>query len=173
MYFPQDDEHISGWEYSYNPNEPLTQEQRIAGRAKFKIFPTTHTLPDGSRTDTFRMEANPENDFLMDRAAQRERSFTGIPGIRHQDMAMTQSMGLISNREGEHLGTTDKAIITARRRLIQMAKDLQAGIEPYAATHGDLSKVRSIDFIAEERDFSDFLKANGQLALANDDLNRH
>ena len=168
MYFPQDDEHISGWEYSYNPNEPLTQEQRIEGRAKFKIFPTTHTLPDGSITDTFRMEANPENDFLMDRAAQRERSFTGIPGIRHQDMAMTQSMGLISNREGEHLGTTDKAIITARRRLIQMAKDLQEGIEPYAATHGDLYKVRSIDFIAEERDFSDFLKANGQLAVAKE-----
>ena len=104
----------------------------------------------------------------MDRAVQRERSFTGIEGIRHQDMAMTQSMGLISNREGEHLGTTDKAIITARRRLIQMAKDLQEGIEPYAATHGDLYKVRSIDFTAPEREFSDFLEANGELATAKE-----
>ncbi len=166
MYFPQDDEHISAWEYSYNPEAPLTEQQRIDGRAKFKIFPTTHQLQDGSITDTFRMEANPENDFLMDRQAQREWSFTGIKGIRHQDMAMIQSMGLISNREGEHLGTSDKAIITARRRLIQMAKDLQEGIEPIAATHGDLYKVRSIDFTAPEHDFTEFLEAHHELAEA-------
>jgi phenylpropionate dioxygenase-like ring-hydroxylating dioxygenase large terminal subunit len=167
MYFPQDNEHISAWEYSYNPEAPLTEQQRIDGRAKFRIFPTTHQLPDGSITDTFRMEANPENDFLMDRQAQREWSFTGIKGIRHQDMAMVQSMGRISNREGEHLGTSDKAIITARRRLIQMAKDLQEGIEPYAATHGDLYKVRSIDFTAPEHDFTEFLEAHHELAEAN------
>jgi phthalate 4,5-dioxygenase oxygenase subunit len=166
MYFPQDDEHISAWEYAYNPNEPLTEEQRIEGRTKFKIFPTTHTLPDGSITDTFRMEANESNDFLMDRQAQREWSYTGITGGRHQDMAMTLSMGLISNREGEHLGTSDKAIITARRRLIQMARDLQEGIEPYAATHGDLYKVRGIDFIAPEHDFFDFLESHGELGVA-------
>jgi len=168
MYFPQDDEHISAWEYSYNPNEPLTQDQRIGGRAKFKIYPTAHTLPDGSKTDTFRMEANPENDFLMDREAQRKWSYTGIEGIRHQDMAMTQSMGLISNREGEHLGTSDKAIIAARRRLIQMAKDLQEGIEPSAASHGVLYKVRSIDFVAPQSDFTEFLEEHSELAVAKD-----
>ena len=168
MYFPQDDEHISAWEYSYNPNEPLTQDQRIAGRAKFKIYPTTHMLPDGSKTDTFRMEANPENDFLMDREAQRKWSYTGIEGIRHQDMAMTQSMGLISHREGEHLGTSDKAIIAARRRLIQMAKDLQEGIEPSAASHGALYKVRSIDFVAPQSDFTEFLEVHNELAVAKD-----
>ena len=68
-----------------------------------------------------------KNDFLIDREMQRERNFTGIAGTRHQDMAMSQSMGTISQRTCEHLGTSDKAIIAAHRRMVQMAKDLQEG----------------------------------------------
>ena len=43
----------------------------------------------------------------------------------------------------EHVGTTDTAIIRMRRRLIQGARDLQNGIEPYAVSHPEMFKVRS------------------------------
>ena len=56
---------------------------------------------------------------------------------------MTDSMGAIVDRTEEHLGTTDAAIIRMRRRLIQGARDLQEGIEPYAASHPEVFKVRS------------------------------
>ena len=48
------------------------------------------------RTQTF------ENDFLLDRKAQRSFSFTGIQGIGQQDMAVTESMGSIYDRTHEH-----------------------------------------------------------------------
>ena len=68
----------------------------------------------------------------MDREAQRERSYTGIDGIAQQDMAVTESMGAIYNRTQEHLGTSDRAIISMRRMLIKAARDLANGIEPQA-----------------------------------------
>ena len=50
-----------------------------------------------------------ENDYLIDREAQKNwDSYTGIPGIRQQDMAVTETMGPIYNRRQEHLGTTDR-----------------------------------------------------------------
>ena len=59
------------------------------------------------------------NDYLIDREAQRQwKSYTGIRGIRQQDMAVTESMGTIYDRTHEHLGTTDALIIRTRRKLI-------------------------------------------------------
>jgi phenylpropionate dioxygenase-like ring-hydroxylating dioxygenase large terminal subunit len=74
-----------------------------------------------------------ENDFLLDREKQRTFSYTGIVGIGQQDMAVTESMGSIYDRGGEHLGTTDGAIIWMRKKLIKAAKDLANGIEPPTA----------------------------------------
>jgi len=34
-----------------------------------------------------------DNDYLIDREAQRKESFTGIAGIHQQDQAVTESMG--------------------------------------------------------------------------------
>jgi hypothetical protein len=73
-----------------------------------------------------------DNDYLIDRGEQRSSSYSGIQGIAQQDMAVTESMGAIMNRTQEHLGTSDKAIIRARRMLIEAAKALAQGVEPPA-----------------------------------------
>jgi nitrite reductase/ring-hydroxylating ferredoxin subunit len=73
-----------------------------------------------------------DNDYLIDRGEQRSSSYSGIQGIAQQDMAVTESMGAIMNRTQEHLGTSDKAIIRARRMLIDAAKALAQGDEPPA-----------------------------------------
>jgi hypothetical protein len=44
----------------------------------------------------------------------------------------TETPGKIWDRSREHLGTTDKSIITMRRILLKAAKDLANGIEPPA-----------------------------------------
>jgi phthalate 4,5-dioxygenase len=72
----------------------------------------------------------PDNDYLMDRELQRSTTYTGIPGIQEQDLAMTESMGPIYDRGKEHLGTTDRAIIRMRQLLIKAAQDLEQGIDP-------------------------------------------
>ena len=84
---------------------------------------------------------------------QRTQTFTGIQVIRTQDTAMTESMGGIVDRSEEHLGTTDAAVIAARRRLLQMARDLQNGIEPSAALQPESYNVRAVDMVCKEPDF--------------------
>jgi nitrite reductase/ring-hydroxylating ferredoxin subunit len=74
----------------------------------------------------------PENDYLIDREAQRTESYTGILGVVQQDLAVTESMGTVYDRTSEHLGSTDKAIIRMREQLIKAARDLANGIEPPA-----------------------------------------
>jgi phthalate 4,5-dioxygenase len=91
--------------------------------------------PSGLRRPDFTDERGerlrrPENDYLIDREAQKTLSYTGIVGVGNQDYAVTESMGSIYDRRQEHLGTTDKAIIRLREQLIRAAKDLAAGIEP-------------------------------------------
>ncbi|MGH8708139.1 MAG: aromatic ring-hydroxylating dioxygenase subunit alpha, partial [Burkholderiales bacterium] len=92
---------------------------------------------------------------LIDRAAQRTRSFTGIAGIRAQDAMVTESAGPIADRTREHLGTSDKAVIAFRQRLLGAARRLAEGIEPQTPYDPDCYRVRahSARVPRDERDF--------------------
>ena len=75
--------------------------------------------------DRYVIEQCWDNDFQIDREAQRTmKSWSGITGIRQQDMAMTEGMGPILDRTSEHLGTTDQMIIRTRRKLLASARAL-------------------------------------------------
>jgi phenylpropionate dioxygenase-like ring-hydroxylating dioxygenase large terminal subunit len=83
-------------------------------------------LPDNSDwVGKFRLAQNKDNDYLIDRAAQRTESFTGIAGIHQQDQAVTESMGPIYDRTQEHLGSSDAMVIRTRRRVINAARALR------------------------------------------------
>jgi hypothetical protein len=86
-----------------------------------------------------------ENDFLINREAQRNWvSYTGIQGIRQQDMAMTESMGVIMDRSREHLGTTDQLIIRTRRKLMACARALRdEGVVPPGVDNPEVYHQRS------------------------------
>ena len=88
---------------------------------------------------------NQANDYMIDREVQRTETYSGIPNDsgRAQDSAMMETMGKLIDRTHEHLGTSDTAIIAMRKTLTRAARELEEGIEPYAATHGDVYKVRS------------------------------
>jgi phthalate 4,5-dioxygenase oxygenase subunit len=74
---------------------------------------------------THRPLANKDNDYLMDREAQRRGdSYSGIEGIAIQDGSLQESMGPIVDRTKENLVSTDNGIIMARHRLMRAAKDL-------------------------------------------------
>jgi phthalate 4,5-dioxygenase len=70
--------------------------------------------------------------------------YTGIPGVREQDRAITSSMGPIYDRTQEHLGTSDTGIIRARRRLIGAAKAFaETGAIPPGVLNPEFYRVRS------------------------------
>jgi hypothetical protein len=134
---PLDDEHVMFWSIG----APRTREGRgSAGGAAGMRAAGRSVAAAGNRAggfeylpDTtdwfgkFRLTQNRDNDYLIDREAQRTQSFTGIAGIHQQDQAVTESMGAIIDRTQEHLGTSDAMIIRTRRRVIAAAKELRDG----------------------------------------------
>jgi hypothetical protein len=83
---------------------------------------------------TFRPVANKDNDYLMDRKAQKEgRTFSGIEGFAMQDASVQESMGPIQDRTRENLVPTDKGIVMARRRLVAAAEGVAKRIQPPGA----------------------------------------
>lgn len=125
FFIPRDDENCWTWSFDYrvtSPLEPELVEQMKNGAG-------IHTVVD---PQTFRPTANKDNDYLIDRAAQkRGRSYGGVEGFAMQDASIQESMGPIVDRSKENLVGTDKGIVMARRRLIRAAKALaEQGVAP-------------------------------------------
>ncbi|WP_017524666.1 Rieske 2Fe-2S domain-containing protein [Pusillimonas noertemannii] len=121
---PIDDEHAYTFSFDYHPDRPFNQEEMDAMLEGRGIH--CKTIPG-----TFRPLANKDNDYLMDRQAQKEgRSYCGVMGFGEQDAAVQESMGPIEDRSKEHLVGTDKGIIMTRQRLLKAAKMVQEGALP-------------------------------------------
>jgi phenylpropionate dioxygenase-like ring-hydroxylating dioxygenase large terminal subunit len=161
-YVPMDDDHLLQWELYVRTNgqdRPMRRSPINRGNEPLPSSPTGGRgyIPQGTGWfDRFVIEQNMANDYLQDREAQRTRqSFSGIPGIRQQDMAVTESMGPIYNRSREHLGTSDAMIIRARRKWIAAARALRDnGVVPpgvdnpemYIERSGEVILPRSVDW---------------------------
>ena len=74
--------------------------------------------------------AGPENQWFQDREAMKQGNFSGINGFPNEDMAVQESMGHVVDREQEHLGTSDVAIIRMRRRMMESLERSQRGEDP-------------------------------------------
>jgi phenylpropionate dioxygenase-like ring-hydroxylating dioxygenase large terminal subunit len=164
-WIPIDDTHISVIQYSYHPERSLTAAEVQAQKHRPQIEPVRYRLPDGFVIDICRDVRHADNDYLIDREMQRTQNYTGIEVIRSQDTAMTESMGGIVDRTQEHLGTTDAAVIAARRRLLTMARALQDGIEPSEALQPEMYNVRAIDMVCPEPDFLRFMDLYAEEAV--------
>lgn len=114
---PIDDETCWAWSWNYHPTRDLSEEELASMRRGEGIH--AKYLPG-----TLRTLANKDNDYLIDREAQRQkRTFSGVAGIAAQDFSLQESMGPIVDRTKERLGTSDAAIILARRRLLAAAEE--------------------------------------------------
>ena len=138
MWAPRDDHStmIFNWIFATDEDKPLTPEwierqERSAGR-----------WTEGESEIRHRTR---ENDWLIDRQVQRTKTYTGIEGVNTQDLAVRESMGTIVPRWREHLGSTDKAVITFRRLMIQAARDLEKGIDPPGVDPDTYWDVRATD----------------------------
>ncbi len=107
---PIDDLNMIGISVAWNPNEPVEQKPLVPVDKNYVPLQTK------------------ANDFWIDRAAQKTTSYTGIPGVRQQDIAVQEDQkGPLSDRTTEHLGTSDLGVINTRQRLLKQARALQDG----------------------------------------------
>ena len=103
-----------------------------------------HVLPG------YRLKANLENDYFLDRERQKTLTYTGIPGgANTQDIAITEGMGPIADRTKEHLGTSDRAVITARTLLLEAGRDVAEGRDPRGLDPATYRGVRAYDAVVK------------------------
>ena len=146
-YVPLDDEHTMVWSI-----EPVDKGAGgRAGRAGVEFSDgklpgyNSEYLPNTSDwLGRWRYVQNPQNDHLIDRDLQRTSSYTGIIGANAQDQGITESMGPLSDRTQEHLGTSDIMIARTRIRLLRAMRALgENGTTPPGVDDPAVYRVRS------------------------------
>jgi phthalate 4,5-dioxygenase len=144
FWVPVDDVTVSVFNFFYSADpaiaidRPYIMEQEAAyGRG-----------PDDLRPD-LRLKKSLANDFLIDRDVQRTHTFSGISGVNTQDVAVQEGMGPIVDRSQEHLGSTDRAIVTMRRLLLEATRTVEAGGVPKGADPSTYRLMRAVDHFAD------------------------
>ncbi|MBV8168605.1 MAG: aromatic ring-hydroxylating dioxygenase subunit alpha [Alphaproteobacteria bacterium] len=124
FWIPIDDHNCWTWSFDYHARRALTGAEVQAMRDGKSIY--VQFVPG-----TFRPLANKDNDYLIDRAAQKAgRTYSGVAGIAMQDASLQESMGPIVDRTKENLVSTDNGIIMARHRMLRAIKAVEAGATP-------------------------------------------
>ena len=122
---PRDDETCWVWTMSWNPDQPLSSDDRDA--IANETFRSTRRQVDPV---TFRPLRNINPTTIGSTAnSSGTTTMTGIHGFAAQDQAIQESMGTVVDRTQERLGTSDTAIIAMRRLLLQEIRALQQGQE--------------------------------------------
>src|SRR5436190_3462902 len=125
FWIPIDDHNCWTWSFDYHSQRALTEAEVQAMRDGKGIYVKFEP-------GTYRPLANKDNDYLIDRVAQKAgTTFSGVAGIAMQDASLQESMGPIVDRTKENLVSTDNGIIMARHRLLRAAKALvEKGVTP-------------------------------------------
>ncbi|KZM49548.1 aromatic ring-hydroxylating dioxygenase subunit alpha [Labrenzia sp. OB1] len=143
FWVPIDDENCWAWSYDYHPTRALTGAERQAMR-------DGHGIHNEYVPGTFRPLQNKDNDYMMDREAQkRGDTFSGIKGIAMQDASLQESMGPICDRTKENLVSTDNGIIMARHRLRKAVTALRDKGTLPPGRNPEHQKVRSVAAVLE------------------------
>ena len=114
---PIDD--TSHWKYIFAFSREKPLDDFIRSRSRVEL------------TADYRLTRNAANRYLQDRHSMKTQTFTGM-GLNFQahDAFATESQGPVQDRTEEHPVTSDKAIIAARKLLLNAMKNAQDGRDP-------------------------------------------
>jgi phthalate 4,5-dioxygenase oxygenase subunit len=128
---PLDDEHC--WVYYIHFDEYAPIDRSVIDG----LFGWSSLLEPG-----YVKRANASNLYMQDRELMRTTNYSGIANVVMQDLAINETQGPIYDRAVEHLGTSDIAVITMRRRMLHAVRAFMGGQEPmgidtdYASVRG-------------------------------------
>jgi len=82
-------------------------------------------------TADYRLTRTAANRYLQDRASMKAQTFTGMgTNFQVHDAFATESQGPVQNRTEENPVASDKAILAARKLILNAIKDVREGREP-------------------------------------------
>ena len=114
---PIDDTHHWKYTFVYSSGGPL--QEKLLNRERSEL------------TFDYLLVRNEANHYMQDRESMKTKTFTGMGfGFQAHDAFATTSQGAIQDRTEEHLVSSDKAIIAARKLLEKAIRDVQEGREP-------------------------------------------
>ena len=114
---PIDDTHHWKYTFVFSSGAPLQKE--IINRERSEL------------TSDYRLIRSEANRFMQERESMATKTYTGMgSGFQAHDAFATTSQGKIQDRTEEHLVSSDKAIVTARKLLEKAIRDVQEGREP-------------------------------------------
>ena len=145
---PCDD--TSAWRYMF-ATKPASQQSELGGPPFFTVagYPFEMNPLNGVVPREYRAE----NDYGIDRVAQKGESYSGIRHFRSQDFMATESAGPIYDRTREHLGSGDLAVARFHQLVIAAARGLAEGAEPPAlGGRGDFGAIRGAEKILDEEE---------------------
>jgi nitrite reductase/ring-hydroxylating ferredoxin subunit len=146
FWIPIDDENCWAYSFDYLPTRALTTAERQYMKDGLGVH-------NEYVTGTYRPLQNKDNDYMIDREAQRRgETFSGVKGISMQDASVQESMGPIVDRTKERLVSADSGIIKARRKLLLAATALrESGTVPPGVDPAH-QRVRSVSVVLPRED---------------------
>jgi phenylpropionate dioxygenase-like ring-hydroxylating dioxygenase large terminal subunit len=171
---PVDDYNVMVFNYAYRADRAYTVEERLFLDSGPSFPPPKEEMPvrleDGYVIDTWVPLARASNNYDLNRDRQRHINYSGISVVTDQDRALQENMpsgfglgiGRIVDRSRELLVASDVPVITARRILIKMAKDLQQGKEPPQPHDASMYESLSMAALAPQENFEEFLAARAE-----------
>ncbi len=114
---PIDDTHHWKYTFVFSRGEPL--DKALISRARSEL------------TSDHRLVRDNANRYIQDRESMKTKTYSGMGyGFQAHDVFATSSQGAIQDRTQEHLVSSDKAIVAARKLLEKAIRDVQEGREP-------------------------------------------
>ncbi|MEA2641836.1 MAG: phthalate 4,5-dioxygenase [Chloroflexota bacterium] len=141
---PIDDTHHWKFTFGFNRVAPMDRERWRAQNT-------------GEVQLDYHLRRERANRYLQDREEMQTRSFIGLgPFFAAHDAYAVEGPGPIQDREQEHTGTTDKAIVMARLQLLKGIQDVREGRDPLhvirAPAENRLGHVGALDVVAANED---------------------
>ena len=117
MRLPIDNTHHWKYVFSFSREKPVGDQ--LLGREG------SHRTPD------YKLVRNQSNRYMQDREELKTKTYTGLGHhFPSHDAYATESQGPIQNRTQEHVVSSDKAIVAARKQILQAMKEVQEGKDP-------------------------------------------
>jgi phthalate 4,5-dioxygenase len=125
---PIDDTRHWKYVFIFSREKPLPPQLREKNRADL--------------TADYRLTRHAANRYQQDRESMKSQTFTGMgPNFQAHDAFATETQGAIQDRTEEHLVSSDKAIVAARKLLINAIKQVRDGRDPQHVIKDPLSNL--------------------------------